>query len=105
MISLEMCEAANLLAYPSNHNATLADGDSKLQVVGEVHTSILLDNYLTLPISAVVVTKLKARFIIGMAFMERHEVVIYIPNSRLIFPGDRSVNFNNKPGNPKLSTR
>ena len=103
MISLEMCEAANLRVYPSSHNATLADGDSKLQVVGEVHTSFLLDNYLTLPISAVVVTKLKAGFIVGMAFMERHEVVIDIPNSRLIFPGDESVSFNNKPGNPKLS--
>ena len=65
MISLEMCELANLHVYPSSHSAIQADGDSQLQVVGEVHSSILLDNYLTLPISAVVVTRLKEGLIVG----------------------------------------
>ena len=60
MISLELCELANLKVYPSTHSAILADGDSKLKVVGEVHTSIIMDGYLKLPISAVVVTRLKA---------------------------------------------
>ena len=103
MIRLDMCELANLRVYPSNHSAIQADGDSQLQVVGEVHTSILLANFLTLPISAVVVTRLKAGLIVGMAFMKRHGIVIDISNNSLIFPGNKIVNFNNKQGNPKLT--
>ena len=83
MISLDMCELANLRVYPSNHSAIQADGDSQLQVVSEVHTSILLDNFLTLPINAVVVTRLKAGLIVGMAFMKRHGIVIDISNNSL----------------------
>ena len=64
-----------------------------------------MDNYLTLPISAVVVTRLKAGLIVGMAFMKIHKIVIDIPSSCLIFPGEKLINFNfnNKPGNPKTS--
>ena len=48
MISLELCELSNLRVYPFTHSAILADGDSKLQVIGEVHTSIAMDGYLKL---------------------------------------------------------
>ena len=72
-------------------------------MIGEVHTSILMDNYLTLQINAVVVTRLKAGLIVGMTFTKRYKIVIDIPNSCLIFPGEKLVNFNNKPGNPKTS--
>ena len=58
MISLELCQLANLKVYSSTHSAILADGDSKLKVVAEVHTSIIMDGYLKLPMSAVVVTRL-----------------------------------------------
>ena len=45
MISLELCKLAGLHIYPSSQRAILADGDSQLSVVGEVHTSIVMDNY------------------------------------------------------------
>ena len=103
MISLELCELAKLHVYPSTHSAVLADGDSRLHVVGEVHTSIVMDNYLKLPISAVVITRLKAGMIVGMSFMKHHNIVIDIPNRVLLFPDNRTVHFDNKPGNPKVS--
>ena len=58
-----------------------------------MHTTILLADYLKLPIKAVGVTRLKAGLIVGMAFMKRHGVVIDIPNYRLIFPDDKIINF------------
>ena len=84
-------------------SAILADGDSKLQVIGEVHTTIVMDGYLKLSISAVVVTRLKAGLIVGMSFMKNHKIMIDIPNGVLVFPGNKTVNFNNRPGNPKMS--
>ena len=44
MISLDLCKAANLEVYRSSHSALLADGNSRLSVVGEVHTSITMGN-------------------------------------------------------------
>ena len=37
MISLDLCKLSNLDIYPSSHSTILADGDSQLTVVGEVH--------------------------------------------------------------------
>ena len=103
MISLELCEMIGLQVYPASHSASLADGDSQLKVVGEVHSPILMENCLTLPLSALVVTKLKAGLIVGIAFMKEHKVVIDIPNNVLILSGNNTVRFNNQPGNPKVS--
>ena len=89
--------------YPASHSAILADVDSQLKVAGEVHSSIFMENCLTLPLSALVVTKLKAGLIVGMAFMKEHKVVIDIPNNVLILSGNNTVRFNNQPGNPKVS--
>ena len=58
---------------------------------------------MTLPLSALVVTKLKAGLIVGMAFMKERKVVIDIPNNVLILSGNNTVRFNNQPGNPKVS--
>ena len=35
--------------------------------------------------------------------MKNHEIMIDIPNGVLVFPGNKTVNFNNRPGNPKMS--
>ena len=91
MISLELCKMMGLQGYPTSHSAILADGDSQLKVVGEVHTYFLIENCLTLPLSAVVVTKLKAALIVGMAF------------NVLILTGNNTARFNNQPGNSKVS--
>ena len=101
MIGLNICELANLKVYPSSHSAILADGNSRLTVVGEIHSSMVMDNDLVLPVNAVVVTK--ARLIIGMDFLKENNVVIDIPNDSLIFSDQRKVYFNNQPGNPKVS--
>ena len=103
MIGLNICKLANLKVYPSSHSAILADGNSRLTVVGEIHSSMFMDNDLVLPINAVDVTKLKAGLIIGMDFLKENNVVIDIPNDSLIFPDQRKVYFNNQPGNPKVS--
>ena len=88
--------------YPSSHRAVLADGDSQLNVVGEIHTSIIMENNLTLPLNAVVVEKLKAGLIVGMNFMRENKVVIDVPNNSLNFPDNNVVHFSNLPGNPKV---
>ena len=45
-----------------------------------MHTSIFMQNCLTLALSAVVVTNLEAGLIFEMAFTKEHEVVTDIPN-------------------------
>ena len=102
MISLQICELAGLQVYPSTHKAVQADGDSYLNVVGEVHTSIVMDGNLRLPLSAVVVTKLKAGLIVGMNFMRENKVVIDIPNNSLYFPNRKVVHFGTSSNNPKV---
>ena len=101
MISYELCKLANLEVLPSSHSAVQADGDSRLMVLGEVHTSILMDG-LELSLNAVVVSKLKAGLIVGMAFMKEHDVIIDISNNFLLIHGKKIV-FSNQPGNPKIS--
>ncbi len=59
MIDLCIAEMAKLTIYPSKHTAEQADGFSNLSVVGEVHTNIVLDEDLILPITTIVVTSLK----------------------------------------------
>ena len=103
MISIDLCKMIGLKVYPTPHSAISANGDSQLSVAGEVHTSILMDDFLTLPLSAVVVTKLKSGLIVGMAFMKENKIVIDIPNCLLQFPGNKISRFNNQPGHPKVS--
>ena len=103
MIGLNICELANLKVYPSSNGAILADGNSRLTVVSEIHSSMVMDNDLVLPINAVVVTKLKAGLIIGMDFLKENNVIIDIPNDSLILSDQRIIYFNNQPGNPKVS--
>ena len=97
MISLDLCKAANLEVYPSSHSALLADGNIRLSVVGEVHTSITMGNNIELLLNALVVTTLKAGLIVGMSFMKQHGVIIDIPNNALIVKGN-TIPFNNQLG-------
>ena len=76
MIQLSIAEMANLRIYPTKHMAEQADGYSNLQVVGEVHTNIVLDDDLVIPISAVVVTALKEDILIGTPFMKKNKMII-----------------------------
>jgi len=85
LISSDICNLADVEIQPSNHRAVQADGDSHLKVVGEVHTYIQLSDCLVLPVDALVVSKLKAGFIVGMAFMKRHKVTIDMGNNTLSF--------------------
>ena len=87
MIELNIVEQANIRVYPTSHLAEQADGLSKLNVVGEVHTNITLDNDLTLPISAVVVTSLKEGILIGTPFMKEHKMVIDFGNDSIRIRG------------------
>ena len=101
MISLDLCKLTKLDVYPTTQRAILADGDSHLTVVCEVHNTITMNSNVTLPLSALVMTKLKAGLIVGMAFVEQHNVVIDIPNNALLVRGN-TVPFNNQPGNHKV---
>ena len=100
MTSLDLCKLP-IGVYPTSHRAVLADGDSHLSVVAEVHTSITMEN-INLPLNALVVTKLKAGLIVGISFMKQHGVVIDIPTNALLVQG-HTILFNNVPGNPKVS--
>ena len=102
MISLGLCKLARLDVYPTTQRPILADGDSHLTVVGEVHTKMTMSSDVVLPLSALVVTKLSAGLIVGMAFMKQHKVVIDIANNALLVQG-HTVPFDNRPGNPKVS--
>ena len=70
MISLDLCKLAHLDVYPTTQRVVLADEDSHLTVVGEVHTKIIMNSDVILRLSALVVTKLTAGLIVGMAFMK-----------------------------------
>ena len=94
MISLKLCELARLQVYLTTHTAILANGNSQLTVVGEIHTSMIMNSYLTLPINAVIVTKLKADLIAGMDYLKENKGVIDIPNRALILSDNHIVSFN-----------
>ena len=103
MINVALCQVIGLQVYPSPHSAIQADGDSSLEVVGEIHTTILMDNYISLPLHAVVVRKLKAGLLVGMSFMRENKIVIDMPNNSIMVDGNNVVHFNNQIGNPKVS--
>ena len=103
MMTLELCNAIGLKIYPSPHSAIQADGESRLNVVGEVHTSITSLNGITMTLSAIVVTKLKVGLIIGTGFLKEHGIVIDFPRNMLILPGNRVIEFNDQVGSPKVS--
>ena len=102
MISMDLCKVIGLQIFPSAHSATQADGDTSLKVIGEVHTSVLMNENLSLPLDAVVVEKLKAGLLVGMAFMRANKVVINVPE-QFITVKDAVINFSNRIGNPKVS--
>ena len=62
-----------------------------------------MDNYISLPLHAVVVRKLKAGLLVGMSFMRENKIVIDIPNNSIMVDGNNVVHFNNQIGNPKVS--
>ena len=76
MIQLDIVEMANIRVYPTSHTAEQADGYSNLQVVGEIHTNITIDDDLTLPLSAVVVRSLKEDMLLGTPFMKKNKITI-----------------------------
>ena len=100
MMELDIVEQANIRVYPTSHLAEQADGLSKLNVVGEVHTNITLDNDLTLPISAVVVTSLKEGILIGTPFMKEHKMVIDFGNDSIRIRG-REIFFKDMIAKPR----
>ena len=102
MINEDLCIQAKLEICPTSHSAVLADGDSRLAVIGEIHSTITMDSKVTLPFNALVVTKLDAGLIAGMSFMRQHGVVIDIPNRALLIQGCH-IPFSSQPGNPKVS--
>ena len=103
MINVALCQVIGLQVYPSPHSAIQADGDSSLEVVGEIHTTILMDNYISLPLHAVIVRKLMAGLLVGMSFIRENKIVIRIPNNSIMVDGNNVVHFNNQIGNPKVS--
>ena len=97
MIRLDLCNSIGLRIYPSPHSAMQADGESKLSVVGEVHTTVLMGNKIPLKLSAIVVTKLKVGLIVGTGFLKGHQIVIDIPQDMLRLPKNEFVRFSNQP--------
>ena len=103
MIRLDLCLEIGLRIHPTPPSASQADGESKLNVVGEVHTTMITENNVRLELQAVVVKNLKAGVIVSEAFLENHQIVIDIPRRRLTLPDDRTVRFADQPDNPKVS--
>ena len=102
IIRLDVCIEMGLRIEPTSHSASQADGESQLNVVGEVHTTMITENNVRLELHAVVVRTLKASVIVSKAFLEHHKVVIDIP-CRLVLPDERIIPFADRPGNPKVS--
>ena len=103
MIRLDLCLEIGLRIEPTIHSASQADGKSKLDAVGEVHTTMVTENNVKFELHAVVVRTLKASLIVSQAFLEHHNIVVDIPRRRLIMPDERTVAFSDQPGNPKVS--
>ena len=102
MIQLSIVLMANLTVYPTKHSAEQADGLSHLNVVGEVHTFITLDDDLVLPISAVVVTELKEDILIGTPFLKQNKMVLDFGNDSIRVK-DREILFRDIQSKPKTS--
>ena len=103
MIRLDLCTKIGLRIFPTPHSATQADGESRLNVVGEVHTTMRAENNVEFKLDAIVVHNLKVEVIVSEAFLEENCVVVDIPRRRLIMPDERCVRFSDQPGNPKLA--
>ena len=102
MIQLNICEMAGIKVYPTCHKAVQADGYSHLKVVGEIHTTVVIDDEVELKLNALVVVSLKQSLILGMAFMQEHKLTIDIGNNAVIIR-ERKIFFNGQHSNPKLS--
>ena len=102
MMKMDFCLEAGLRIEPTPHSASQADA-SKLNVVGEVHTTMTTENNIKLELHAIVVRDLKASVIVSEAFMEHYKIVIDIPRRRLVLPDERTIAFADQPGNPKVS--
>ena len=103
MIRLDLFNSIGLRIYPSPHSAMQADGESSLNVVGEIHTTVITEEKQALKLSAIVVTKLKAGLIVGTGFLRQHQIVIDFPQQQLRLPDHRIVKFSNASAHPKIS--
>ena len=102
MMRMDFCLEVGLRIEPTPHSASQADA-SKLNVVGEVHTTMITENNIKLELHAIVVRDLKASVIVSEAFLEHYNIVVDIPRRRLILPDERTIGFADQPGNPKVS--
>ncbi len=103
MIRYDLCLHIGLKIYHTPHSASQADGTSALEVVGEVHTTMIAENGVILQLDAIVVKKLKAGLIVSEAFLEEHKIVVDVPRRQLIMPDNRKIRFEDKPSDPKIS--
>ena len=55
MIRLDICLEIGLHIEPTPHSASQADGESMLNVVGEVHTTMVTENGVKVELHAIVV--------------------------------------------------
>ena len=102
MIRMDFCLEIGLPIQPTPHSASQADA-SKLNVVGEVHTTLTTENNIKFELHAIVVRDLKASLIISEAFLEKNEIIVDIPRRRLLLPSEKTIPFADQPGNPKIS--
>lgn len=86
MIEEEECEKADVEIIPTNQTATMADGRSSLEVVGETHFYATHGHH-TFEFSALVVKKLDTPILAGMPFLKMNDVYVR-PKSNTIYLGD-----------------
>ena len=79
MIKMEICLEVGLRIEPTPHSASQADA-TKLDVVGEVHTTMITENNIKLELHAIVVRDLKANVIVSKAFLEDYQIVVETRN-------------------------
>ena len=104
MIRYDLCLKIGLKIYQTPHSASQADGISVLEVVGEVHTTLIAENGVQLALDAIVVRKLKAGLIVSEAFLEEHQIVVDVPRRQLVMPDSRTIKFETgRRNDPKVS--
>ena len=80
------CKKCNVKIVATNQTATMADGRSSLEIVGETHFTATHGHH-TFEFSALVVKKLDTPVLAGMPFLKLNDVFVR-PKSNTIYLGD-----------------
>ncbi len=90
LMKLSLATMLGLKINPTKHSANQADGRTKMCIKGEVHTH-LTRNDLTFSLQALVVEQLDCDVLTGVPFMKQNNIVLDLPNDRVIIANKHFV--------------